>query len=179
MSCRRPRSLSWAVSNHRRISSSRNRHCLPTFSAGISPHSAQKHTVRVDIPSHLATVAVERNASCCSPFGLRITERLQNRCDDSAYNCVETGFQNRCGMSRQHDAIHRAFQICEMFFLQSFNLIALTLPADQDASGFCRPSGAMMCRLRYGIQCGCPSSSKARGLSSRCWDYRCARRHSC
>src|SRR5262245_28617770 len=59
-------SFFWELSSQRRSSSSRKRHCRPTFSAGISPHSAQKQTVRVEIPSHRATAAVERKGSLCS-----------------------------------------------------------------------------------------------------------------
>src|SRR5215813_7559361 len=114
LSCRRSRSLSCVVSSHRRISSSRKRHCRPTFNAGISPHSAQKQTVRGDIPNHRATVEVERKVSCWSPLGLRITERLQKIegvMTQALRVFVRTDFQNRCGMSRQHDAIHGTFHI--------------------------------------------------------------------
>ena len=118
--CRRSRSLSCAISSQRRISSSRKRHCLPTFRAGISPHSAQKHTVREDTPNHRATVAVERNGSCCSPLRLRITERLQKkfeRCDDSSSTTlsfeqtfkIDAGSQ---GSTMQSTARLRLVQCC-------------------------------------------------------------------
>src|SRR5207245_5734280 len=48
---------------HRFTSSSRNRHWRPTLIAGISPHSAQKQTVRADTPNHRATAAVDKRGS--------------------------------------------------------------------------------------------------------------------
>jgi len=49
--------------SHSPSSSCRNRHWRPTLIAGISLHSAQRQTARVDIPSHFATAAVVNNGS--------------------------------------------------------------------------------------------------------------------
>ena len=46
------------LSNQFESSRSRNLHCLPIRIAGISLHSAQRHSVLVETPSHLATAAV-------------------------------------------------------------------------------------------------------------------------
>ena len=51
------------LSSHSRNSPSRNLHCRPILMAGISLHSAQRHSVRVATPSHFATAAVVRSGS--------------------------------------------------------------------------------------------------------------------
>jgi hypothetical protein len=112
----RSKSLSCVVSSHRRISSSRKRHCLPIFSAGISPHSAQKQTVRGDIPNHRATVAVERNGSCCSPLELRIAEPgspLTQGARRSDHQASGLKYRPRLGTAIPWDSqAHRAIRFC-------------------------------------------------------------------
>ena len=54
---------SCAFCSHSRKSSCRNLHWRPTLIAGSSLHSAQRHTARVEIPSHRATAAVVRSIS--------------------------------------------------------------------------------------------------------------------
>lgn len=51
------------LSSHSLNSPSRNLHCRPILMAGISLHSAQRHSVRVATPSHFATAAVVRSGS--------------------------------------------------------------------------------------------------------------------
>src|SRR5262245_41100354 len=125
LSCRWSKSFSCVVSSHRRISSSRKRHCRPSFIAGISPHSAQKQTVRGDIPNHRATVAVERKLSCWSPLGLRM-RRLQKKIEGVMTQALQVSvridFQNRYVMSRQHDALHSTFHIVSSYARNSSSL---------------------------------------------------------
>ncbi len=61
--CDFTRSAACECSSHCPSSCFRNLHCRPTLIAGISLHSAQRQTARVDIPSHFATAAVVSNGS--------------------------------------------------------------------------------------------------------------------
>ncbi len=52
------------ILSHSRTSEIENRHCLPTLTAGILWCSAQRHSVRQDIPSQLdSSLAVSRGAT--------------------------------------------------------------------------------------------------------------------
>src|SRR5262245_1200638 len=85
-------------SSHSRNSLSRNRHCLPILSAGISPHSAQRQRVRVDTPSHLDTAAVVSSGS-----GLYIEPSLLlDRLDTGRVVC-------RRPIRRAHDGLLPSF----------------------------------------------------------------------